>query len=138
MRAKGTGMPRTELLDQLLVLVEVLETIGILVVNAKRGGLLAVSGVTEHADAHLGTRDVRQLDVAGETLVLLRVIVLEANLKLNGLEELALLLLRALEDLVDAFTQLSGRDLRHAYSAGTRDDGISGRGAARKRDLRGA
>lgn len=47
---------------------------------------------------HLRARRVWQLDSAAKTLVLLRVIVLQTNLQLDGLLELALLGLRALED----------------------------------------
>ena len=43
-------------------------------------------------DAHVGTGDRRQLDGARETLVTLRVIVLEADLELDGLDKVAPLL----------------------------------------------
>ena len=133
------GAMRTELLDELLILVEVLESVSILMVNPQRGGLLAVRGVSKDADAHLRARDVRQLDVASETLVLLRVVILEANLQLDGLEELTLLLLRAGEDLVDAFAELGGGHLGHGIlCTQTGDDMVSGRGAACEQDLRGA
>jgi hypothetical protein len=53
-------------------------------------------------DAHVGTRDGRQLDGARETLVTLGVIVLQTDLKLDGLEEVSLLLiLRVVEQLLD-------------------------------------
>lgn len=42
-------------------------------------------------DAHVGAGNGRQLDGARETLVTLRVIVLEADLELDGLEEVTLL-----------------------------------------------
>ena len=54
--------------------------------------LLHVLGITKHADLHLGARDVGQLDGATETLVLLRIIVLQSNLELDGLCELPVLL----------------------------------------------
>jgi len=47
--------------------------------------------ITENADAHVRAGNGGQLDSARETLVTLRVIVLEANLKLNSLEEISLL-----------------------------------------------
>lgn len=53
-------------------------------------------------DAHVGTRDRGQLDGAGETLVTLGVVVLQTDLKLDGLEEVSLLLiLRVVEQLLD-------------------------------------
>jgi len=53
-------------------------------------------------DAHVGTRDRGQLDGAGETLVTLGVVVLQTDLKLDGLEEVPLLLiLRVVEQLLD-------------------------------------
>jgi hypothetical protein len=44
-------------------------------------------------DAHSWARDLGELDGAGETLVTLGIVVLEANLELDGLEEVSLLLL---------------------------------------------
>lgn len=53
-------------------------------------------------DGHVGTRDRGQLDGAGETLVTLGVIVLQTDLKLDGLEEVPLLfILRVVEQLLD-------------------------------------
>lgn len=53
-------------------------------------------------DAHVGARDGRQLDSARETLVTLGVIVLQTDLKLNGLEEVTLLLVeRVIQHLLD-------------------------------------
>lgn len=43
-------------------------------------------------DSHVGTGDAGQLDGARETLITLGVIVLQTDLKLNGLEEVTLLL----------------------------------------------
>ena len=59
-------------------------------------------------DAHVGAGDRGQTDGAGETLVTLRVIVLQADLKLNGLEEVALLLLvGVLQELGDLRPDIS-------------------------------
>ena len=68
-------------------------------------------GVTEHADPHLGARDVGQLDGAAETLVLLRVVVLEADLELDGLGVLPVLLLGIRHDLGDGLLEGLGRQL---------------------------
>lgn len=56
-------------------------------------------------------------DGSAETLVLLGIVVLETDLELNGLAELALLLLRSLDDLGDRLIQEIARDLaaRHVY-----------------------
>lgn len=48
--------------------------------------------VSEDADAHIGARHAGQLDSAGETLVTLGIIVLQANLKLDSLKKVAFLL----------------------------------------------
>lgn len=53
-------------------------------------------------DGHVGTGNGRQLDGARETLVTLGVVVLQTDLKLDGLEEVSLLLiLRVVEQLLD-------------------------------------
>lgn len=77
-------------------------------------------GITKHADLHLGAGDMGQLDGAAETLVLLRVIVLETNLKLNGLGELPALLLGFPNNLGDGFLEnlaLQLTAIDHASSA---------------------
>ena len=55
-------------------------------------GPVNVMLVSKHADGHARARHFGQLDSAGESLVTLGIIVLEANLELDGLEEVALLL----------------------------------------------
>ena len=52
-----------------------------------------MDGVAEHTDLHVRARNSGQLESATETLVLGRIIVLKTELKVNGLEELALLAL---------------------------------------------
>merc|ERR1719453_343642 len=100
-----------EFLDQLLVLVEVLEALSILELKAERSGLFAMVRIAEDADAHLWAGNVRQLDVARETLVLLRIVLLKANLELNRLNEVTLLLSSASEHILDAFPELVSRYL---------------------------
>jgi hypothetical protein len=102
---------RTELLDQLLVLVERLQAVSGLEVDALLLGALAVVGVAEDADAHRRTRDVVQPDLASEALVLLRVIVLQADLQLDRLGELALALVRAVEHRLHARLEVVGGNL---------------------------
>lgn len=110
---KGVVLAR-ELLDELLVLVELLEVVGAHGIHTAVLGAVDVVLVTEDADAHVRARDTRELDGAGETLVTLRVVVLEADLELDGLEEVALLLLVGVfEQLLHVGTHTSDRDLRH-------------------------
>ena len=93
-----------KLFDELLVLVELLQVISRHGVDTTVLGTIEIVLVTQDADAHVRAGDGRQLDGAGETLVTLRVIVLETDLELNGLEEVTLL------GLVGVFQEL--RDLR--------------------------
>jgi hypothetical protein len=89
-------------LDQLLVLVQLLQIIGghgigskmlsaidilspSVFVSYSDARILHTMLITEDADAHVGARDGRQANGSGETLVTLRVIVLEADLKLDCL-----------------------------------------------------
>jgi hypothetical protein len=61
-----------------------------------------------------GPGDGGQLDGSAETLVTLRVIVLETDLELNGLDEVALLGLGGvLKELLDVRTDAGNRDFRH-------------------------
>lgn len=54
-------------------------------------GTIDIVLVTQNADGHVGAGHGGQLDGARETLVTLRVIVLEADLELDSLEEVTLL-----------------------------------------------
>ena len=58
---------------------------------------------------------VNILDGSGETLVLLWIVVLEADLEVNSLGELPLLVLAVLEDSVDTLIQSVTGDLTHLY-----------------------
>ena len=64
-----------------------------------------MEGVSENADGELGAGDVGELDAAGETLVLLGIVVLEADLELDSLSELLLVLLGVLEEAVDGLKE---------------------------------
>jgi hypothetical protein len=48
----------------------------------------------DEPERHVGSRDCGELDGAGETLVTLRIVVLEADLELDRLEEVSLLLVQ--------------------------------------------
>lgn len=92
----------SKLLDELLVLVELLQVIGGHGVDTTVLGTVKIVLVTENADGHVGAGHGGELDGAGETLVTLRVVVLEADLELDGLEEVTLLgLIGVGEEILD-------------------------------------
>ena len=104
----------SKLLDELLVLVELLQVIGGHGVNTTVLGTIKIVLVTEDADGHVGAGDRGELDGARETLVTLRVIVLEADLELDGLEKVALLGLgRVLQELVALSADVGNGNFRH-------------------------
>merc|ERR1712000_398811 len=103
-----------KLLDLLLVLLQGLHVLDTHGRNAGGGGLVAIDLVTENADGQRALALVGQSHGAGETLVLGGIVVLEANLQLDRLGELALLgLQRVLEDRIDGLLQNFGVDLGH-------------------------
>lgn len=105
-----------QLLDQLLVLVQLLQVLNAHGVNSKRLGSVNVEGVSEDAHSHVWTWNLWQLQGTRETLVSLRVVVLQTNLELNGLQEVSLLgLIGVGQDLLDVLTNLGGSDFRHVY-----------------------
>jgi len=71
----------SELLDELLVLVQLLEVVGRHGIDTTVLGTIDIVLITEDADAHVGPRDSGQADGARETLVTGRVIVLETDLE---------------------------------------------------------
>jgi hypothetical protein len=99
-----------KLLDQLLILVELLQVIRRHSINTTMLGTIDIMLVTENAipssqpklfhpalrdvdlpDGHAGAGNNGKTDSSGETLVTLRVIVLEANLEFDGFKEVSLL-----------------------------------------------
>ena len=52
--------------------------------------------ISKHANLHFGTRNVGQLNRAAKPLILLWVIIFQTNLQLNGLGELAWLLIHTI------------------------------------------
>lgn len=76
-------------------------------------------------EAHVGAGHGRQTDGAGETLVTLGVIVLQTDLKLDGLEEVSLLLiLRVVEQLLDILAH-SGCGRRKALVTDTQNTAMT-------------
>ena len=70
-------------------------------------GLGLVLGISNEADFEGGTGNIGKSDGTDETLVLLRVVILKANLKFDGLSELAGL---------DDTTELSDAIQNHSVS----------------------
>jgi hypothetical protein len=97
----------------------VLGTIDVVLVteDAKSHAYITVSNCAFRLSLYellTGPGDGRQLDGSAETLVTLRVIVLEADLELDGLEEVTLLgLVGVLKELLDVRTDAGNRDFRH-------------------------
>jgi len=87
LRGKESIILLTQLLDQLLVLVELLQHINVHEVDSGLLGLLNVLSISEHANVEPNFGDVREFDLSAETLILLGVIVLQPNLELYGLGE---------------------------------------------------
>lgn len=99
------------LLDQLLVLVEGLETIEVHNVDLDALSLsdIDVLGITDEADLEALSWNVGKADGSSETLVLLGIVVLEADLEFDCLSELSFLLLvgvASLENVLESFSDL--------------------------------
>ena len=67
---------------------------------------------SQNADLEQRSRYVPQLDGATETLISLRIVVLETDLQFNSFQELSLLLGGLFEHVVHALEQRVLRDLR--------------------------
>ena len=80
-------------------------------VDADAVGLLAMDGVTEHAALEVGAGDGGELEGSRETLLASGVVVLEGDLALDGLDEVALLALELLSGLGDGLTGGEGKDV---------------------------
>mmetsp|Transcript_111 Transcript_111/g.238 ORF Transcript_111/g.238 Transcript_111/m.238 type:complete len:254 (-) Transcript_111:2-763(-) len=102
-----------KLLHELLVLVQLLEVFHTLERHPRFLCLLAMHCVTQDAYLHARPRHVRQLHCAGEPLVALGVVVLEHDLEVYGLQELAWLRLGPLQDLGDTLLEVVDVQLAH-------------------------
>jgi len=92
-----------ELLDELLVLVELLQVISGHVLHLDLLRAINIRGIGKNADGETGTGDVRELDGSRETLITLGVVVLEADLELDGLHKVTALLasVRLIKEVFD-------------------------------------
>jgi len=100
-----------ELLDELLVLVELLQVLDTHVINANAVGLLAVGSVSKHAELEVGPGGSGQLEGPVETLITLGIVVLQADLGLDGLDKIPLLSLKVLTALGDGLATGEGKDV---------------------------
>merc|ERR1719348_711965 len=96
-RSKESIIGSSKLLDLLLVLVQLLQVVSRHGVHAKGLGLINVLLISQQANLILQLGYVLQLDGAGETLVLLGIVVLETDLEVHSLGELPFLFLAVLE-----------------------------------------
>ena len=80
-----------EFLNKLLVLVELLKIVHAHVINTDTIGLFAMGSVSEHAGLDVGPGDAGETEGSRETLVTLRIVVLESDLDLDRFSEVTLL-----------------------------------------------
>merc|ERR1712130_756631 len=88
-RSKESIIGSSKLLDLLLVLVQLLEVISRHGIHAKGLGLINMLLISQQTNLVLELGHVLQLDGSGETLVLLWIVILEADLEVNSLGELS-------------------------------------------------
>jgi len=104
LRSQESIVFSSELLDELLVLVELLQVLDGGVLELDQLCSVDIRSICENAYAHSRAGDVGELDGSRETLVTLGIVVLESDLELDGLDEVSLLCLRALDDLSDGLS----------------------------------
>jgi hypothetical protein len=96
---------RTELLHKLLVLVKLLEVFNGAVFKTNLLGASNISNRPDEADSHTRTAHNGEADGATETLVFLRIVILETDLEFNGLNKVPLLVLSTLKDVCNGLSQ---------------------------------
>jgi len=79
-------------LDKLLVLVKLLQVVDGHVLELDLFCAIDIGGIGKNADRHAGAGDIGELHGSGETLVSLGIVVLQADLKFDGLGEVTLFL----------------------------------------------
>ena len=82
-------------------------------VDAQLAGLFAMDSISEDADLHAGAGNVGKLDGTGETLITLGVVILEADLEIDGFHEFAGLSLAPLQDVGQGLLEGISVQLRH-------------------------
>jgi len=106
-----------ELLDGLLVLVQLLEVFHSHEWHSGGLSLVAMLLITQNADLAVGAGHVGQLDSAAETLVARGIVVLETNLELHSLSELAVVLLGVVENALNRLAKSVTGELAHCSIA---------------------
>jgi hypothetical protein len=88
---KEEGVFLGPLLDKLLVLVELLQLVHVDDIDTKvgSGNLVGVLLIGDQANLQVWSWDIWESNGSDETLILLRIIILEGNLELNSLGELS-------------------------------------------------
>jgi hypothetical protein len=111
--SKQEGVFLGPLLDLLLVLVELLESIhvGDINLNLGLGDLISVLLIGNNADLEVWSWDVRKSDGTDESLILLWIVILKSNLELDSLTELSCLSL--FSHFLDAFKNKGVGNLGH-------------------------
>ena len=106
-----------ELLHELLVLVQLLQVVHGLGGETGLLGDILLLQITDDASGQAGASNVGELDAAGETLITADVVVLQVDLDVNRLHELArLLVLGVIKDTLDGVGDGLGRDLGHCWA----------------------
>merc|ERR1712142_338986 len=107
-RSNKTIISLGQFLHQLLILVQLLQSFYIHVWDVVGFRLITMGFVTKNTDLQLGSRDVLQFDSTTETLVSLRIVILESNLQFDSLQEVPFLGLgmfqNCLHDLIESVT----------------------------------
>ena len=104
----------SQLLNQLLVLVQLLQVINRHGIDTKRFSSVNIESITEDTDGHVWSWNLWKLQGTRETLVSLWVVVLQTNLQLNSLQEVSLLgLVGVGKDVLNVLSNLGGRNFRH-------------------------
>ena len=96
--AKKASLFLGQLLDQFLILVEVLQCLSVHVGDIHSLGLITMLLLPQDTHGELGAGSRLKPDSAREAFVLLRVIVLQADLKLHSLQKLPVLALVPVQD----------------------------------------
>merc|ERR1711953_101497 len=91
LRSKERIILLGQLFHQFFLFVQLLQVISAHMRKTFSLGFVTMLLISENADRELGSWDMAQLNSARETLVLLRIVVLQTNLQVDGLDKFALL-----------------------------------------------
>lgn len=104
----------SQLLNQLLVLVQLLQILNGHSIDTTGLSSVDVESVTEDTNRHVWSWADWQLQSTRETLVSLRVVVLQTDLQLNGFQKVSLLgVVGVSQQFLDVFSNLRRSNLRH-------------------------